>query len=165
VSLHRLTDITLGVPSVEQTAAYYAEFGLHPLGSSAGGEHRFGTVDGGQQLRIVYSPVRRLLSLGVAADDRDDLGRIAAALARLDVPSRVDLERLATVEPATGLDVVVSVVPRLRQGSEPTPYNAPGDITRPNPAWTRSSTTSCGNQGSSGRRRTPITGGRPCRRR
>jgi catechol-2,3-dioxygenase len=133
VSLHRLTDITLGVPSVEQTAAYYTEFGLQPLSSSSAVDERsFGTVDGGQQLRIVYSPVRRLLSLGVATDDRDDLGRIAAALAGLDIPSQVDTERLATVEPATGLDVTVSIVPRLQQGTEPTPYNAPGDITRPN---------------------------------
>ena len=30
MALHRLTQIVMGVPDVEQTAGYYAEFGLTP---------------------------------------------------------------------------------------------------------------------------------------
>ena len=30
MALHRLTHIVMGVPNVEETAAYYAEFGLIP---------------------------------------------------------------------------------------------------------------------------------------
>ena len=30
MSLHSLLSVTIGVPNVEETAAYYAEFGLTP---------------------------------------------------------------------------------------------------------------------------------------
>jgi hypothetical protein len=56
--LHRLTSITVGVPNVAPTAAYYAEFGLIP---SAGGG--FGTADGGEQ----PAGVRAALSCARAA--------------------------------------------------------------------------------------------------
>src|SRR5258708_1074253 len=34
MALHRLTTITIGVPNVAETAAYYTEFGLTPLGDA-----------------------------------------------------------------------------------------------------------------------------------
>ena len=80
MALHRLTSITIGVPDVVGTAAYYEEFGLTPTG-----EGRYATVDGGEQLRLVPSPRRCLIELGIGVDDPDDLGRIAASLARLGV--------------------------------------------------------------------------------
>src|SRR5262252_3225033 len=46
VALHRLTTITIGVPDVASTAAYYEEFGLRPTADAG-----FATVDGGEQLR------------------------------------------------------------------------------------------------------------------
>jgi catechol 2,3-dioxygenase-like lactoylglutathione lyase family enzyme len=126
MGLHRLTDITIGVPNVEETTGYYTEFGLTP---TPGG---FRTVDGGEQLRVRYSTQRRLLSLGVGVDDTDDLDRIAASLARLDVTAVRDGDRLLAVDPATRLDVVVSVAPRIQQAPTPAPpYNAPGDVERP----------------------------------
>ena len=110
MSLHRLTDITLGVPNVAETVQYYTDFGLLPEESTDPGEHWFGTVDGGpRQLRVVQAPVRRLLALGIGAEDLDDLGRIGAALQRFGVASRVEGEQLKTNEPVTGLDVTVSV--------------------------------------------------------
>ena len=30
MALHRLTSVTIGVPNVDETAAYYTEFGLTP---------------------------------------------------------------------------------------------------------------------------------------
>ena len=45
MSLHRLTRVVMGVPNVTETAAYYEEFGLDPLGDNS-----FGTRDGGEQL-------------------------------------------------------------------------------------------------------------------
>jgi catechol 2,3-dioxygenase-like lactoylglutathione lyase family enzyme len=114
VSLHRLTDITLGVPNVAETLEYYTTYGLIPQESSTPGEHWFGTVDGGpRQLRIVERPVRRLLSVGIGVDDRDDLGRIAASLERFGVTSDVDGDRLRTTEPVTRLTVTVSVAPHI----------------------------------------------------
>lgn len=48
MALHRLTDITLGVPNVEETVEYYTAFGLIPEPSDNENEHWFGTVDGGR---------------------------------------------------------------------------------------------------------------------
>ncbi len=32
MGLHRLTSVTMGVPNVDETSAYYTEFGLRPDG-------------------------------------------------------------------------------------------------------------------------------------
>jgi catechol 2,3-dioxygenase-like lactoylglutathione lyase family enzyme len=131
MSLHRLTDITLGVPNVAETAEYYTQFGLIPQPGSA--DPQFATVDGGQQMRLVKAPIRTLLSLGIGVDDQDDLGRIGASLQRLDVISRIENNQLRTKEPITGLDVTVSIIPRIK--AKPVAiaaYNSPGTIARPN---------------------------------
>jgi catechol 2,3-dioxygenase-like lactoylglutathione lyase family enzyme len=131
--LHRLTEITLGVPNVEETVEFYTQFGLAPLESASEVEHLFGTVDGGQQLRVVHSPIRRLLSLGIGAEDHDDLDRIASSLKGIEVPSHRDADHVRTAEPVTGLDVVISVAPHLGQEhTAVSPYNGPGNIERPN---------------------------------
>ena len=72
MSLHSLLSVTIGVPNVAQTAAYYADFGLTP-----GADGWFSTTDAGRQLRILPAPTRRLLALRVGADDADDLARAA----------------------------------------------------------------------------------------
>ena len=79
MALHRLTSITIGVPNVAPTAAYYEEFGLTPTGAG-----RFATRDGGEQLVLVPAARRQLLELGVGVDDADDLARIAHALGKLE---------------------------------------------------------------------------------
>lgn len=143
MSLHRLTEIVIGVPNVAETADYYTQFGLTPAdvtstygeqapAPGADAEHRFATVDGGRQLRVRHSRQRRLLSLGVGVDDPDDLDRIATSLAGIDIEARRDGDHLAAVDPATGLQVAVSVASRIQQAATPTPpYNAPGDMERP----------------------------------
>jgi catechol 2,3-dioxygenase-like lactoylglutathione lyase family enzyme len=132
MSLLRLTTLTLGVPNVAETAQYYTEFGLTPIEGVPGEqERRFATVDGGEQLTLVRTPVRRLVSIGIGAEDHDDLARIASNLRRLDVAAAVDGDALQTAEPVTGIDVTVSVVPRLRQQFVPEKYNYPGEIQRP----------------------------------
>ncbi|KOG61377.1 MULTISPECIES: VOC family protein [Streptomyces] len=130
MSLHRLTDITLGVPNVAETLEYYTTYGLIPQEPDTPGEHWFGTVDGGpRQLRIVQAPVRRLISLGIGADDRDDLGRISASLSRFGVHSDVDGDRLTTTEPVTGLSVTVSVAPQIP--AKPAPRAHPANHRAP----------------------------------
>src|SRR5436190_13135572 len=75
--MHRLTSVTIGVPNVAETAAYYTEFGLTPQHDGW-----FGTRDGGRQLRIVHSPMRRLVEVHVGADDTDDSpGSLAGCIA------------------------------------------------------------------------------------
>src|SRR5262249_59370469 len=83
VALHGLVSITVGVPQVAPVAAYYEEFGLTPSAGDA-----LATVDGGEQLRLLSAPRRRLLELCIGADDADDVGRVVAALARLGVESK-----------------------------------------------------------------------------
>jgi catechol 2,3-dioxygenase-like lactoylglutathione lyase family enzyme len=127
MSLHGLLSVTIGVPNVEQTAAYYAEFGLT---AQAGGW--FSTVDAGQQLRIVRAPTRRLLELRVGADDPDDLARAAASLARLGLPAELRGASVAATEPVTGVRVALDVAPRTRQHpAPPSLYNGPGRFDRP----------------------------------
>ena len=48
LSLHGLLSVTIGVPNVAETSAYYEEFGLAPSGDGW-----FSTRDAGRQLRIV----------------------------------------------------------------------------------------------------------------
>jgi len=138
VPLHRLTSVTLGVPNVEQTAAYYDEFGLTPAPTETvsiydqqqpapGGARRFSTTDGGEQLRLEHTRQRRLVELGVGCHDRDDLDRVAASLGRLELPVVRDDLSLRVVDPGTAVTVVLSIAPEIIQ--EPvaaTATNAPG---------------------------------------
>ena len=146
MALHRLTTITLGVPNVEETASYYTEFGLTPdpaeltsiysqptpaPGEPDGRPHRLHTVDGGEQLRITHSPRRRLLELGVGADDPDDLDRIAAAVARLGLDAFRDEDSVSAVDPGSAVRVTVAVASRIAQPVVPAPvYNGPGRVDR-----------------------------------
>jgi catechol 2,3-dioxygenase-like lactoylglutathione lyase family enzyme len=83
MSLHRLTSITIGVPDVEATAAYYRDFGLADLGAN-----RFATTDGGEQLRVAHAPQRRLLQLGLGVRNPEDLDRIGSAISVPRQPCR-----------------------------------------------------------------------------
>jgi len=126
MSLHGLLSVTIGVPNVEETAAYYTDFGLAP---AAGGWFR--TVDGGPQLRIVRARTRRLVELHVAADDTDDLDRAATNLAVMGVGGQLCGASLATIEPVTGTRVYLDVAPRLYQDPPTaTVYNGPGRLDR-----------------------------------
>jgi catechol 2,3-dioxygenase-like lactoylglutathione lyase family enzyme len=126
MSLHGLLSVTIGVPNVEETAAYYAEFGLAPEADGW-----FSTLDAGRQLRLVPAPTRRLIDLRVGTDDTDDLARAAASLARLGVPADLRQTSLEATEPVTGVRVGLDVAPRTRQDPVPaTVYNGPGRLDR-----------------------------------
>ncbi|HEY0573760.1 MAG TPA: VOC family protein [Pseudonocardia sp.] len=132
MGLHRLTSITVGVPNVAATAAYYAEFGLTPAGQPGTGAARFATRDGGEQLEIVPSPRRRLLRVGVGVHDADDLGRIQARLARLDLTGELDGDQLRVSDPSSELEVTVSIAAPVAQDQvSPDPTNGPGRADRP----------------------------------
>lgn len=126
MSLHRLTTVTIGVPNVAETIAYYTEFGLTHLGDGC-----FSTEDGGEQLRIVYAPSRRLVELGIGVDDSDDLARIAVQLDKLGVQREFDTDTLRAREPVSGFVARVEVAGRIAQDRiEATPYNGPGRTDR-----------------------------------
>jgi catechol 2,3-dioxygenase-like lactoylglutathione lyase family enzyme len=127
VALHRLASITIGVPNVDETCQYYAEFGLIRDGPC------FSTSDGGQQLRIVESPTRRLIELCIGADDPDDLDRIADRLAKLGIASQRDPASVSAVEVASGARAVIKVFPRIpADQASIEPDNEPGRARREN---------------------------------
>lgn len=117
----------MAVPTVDDTAAFLREFGLH---DDDGG---LATRDGGRQVELVHGPTRRLLRLGVGAHDGDDIARLAARVRAWSDDAVVD-ERagddpvLMVREPATGLLVEVTVAPPLADGVAPPPVNAPGGV-------------------------------------
>jgi catechol 2,3-dioxygenase-like lactoylglutathione lyase family enzyme len=126
MALHRLTSITMGVPNVNETAAYYEEFGL-TRGSGSSDEIWFTTRDGGRQLRIVYAATRRLVDLHVGADDLDDLARAAGNLNRLGIDVRNGPGSISAVEEATGTRAYLEVAERFHQAPQTaTGYNGPG---------------------------------------
>jgi catechol 2,3-dioxygenase-like lactoylglutathione lyase family enzyme len=134
VGLHGLTSITLGVPDVEAVSRYYEEFGLAPAGRSPDGkQRRFATLEGGEQLAITDAARRRLLEIGVAADDPDDLDRIESNLARLGSEFRRSGEELVVHDPHSALRVSVRIAPRIVQSpAKPEPMNGPGRPDRAN---------------------------------
>ncbi|MFI5856270.1 VOC family protein [Streptomyces parvulus] len=122
MALHRLTSITMGVPDVAGTAAYYTDFGLTP-----DGEGWFTTLDGGRQLRIVRAPTRRLVEVRVGADTPDDLSAAASRLERLGIRSTADAGTLTAYDRATAVRAVLEVAPRTAQSPvRATAYNGPG---------------------------------------
>jgi len=127
MALHRLTSITIGVPQVAPVAAYYEEFGLTVTASGG-----LATTDGGEQLRLVAAPRRRLLELGIGADDADDLARVATSLARLDVSVDRTPDAVVAVDPGTDVRVVVGIAPRLGQAGTVVATNGPGHTGRAN---------------------------------
>jgi catechol 2,3-dioxygenase-like lactoylglutathione lyase family enzyme len=128
MALHRLASVTIGVPNVEEVSGYYAEFGLSRDGAV------FSTSDGGEQLRIVKSPTRRLIELRIAADDPDDVDRVTSQLGRLGISSQRDPAgaSVSAVEAHSGARAVVTVLPRISQRPAVGPYNSPGHAEREN---------------------------------
>jgi catechol 2,3-dioxygenase-like lactoylglutathione lyase family enzyme len=126
MGLHRLTHVTLATPDAAAATDFYTQFGLTP--TVAG---RFATVDGGEQLRLEEDAHRRVLELGLGVESSDDLDALAASLRTIDAPADRDGDTLRSHDPVTGLDVVVTVAPRIECAPSPTgAVNAPGATTR-----------------------------------
>jgi catechol 2,3-dioxygenase-like lactoylglutathione lyase family enzyme len=129
-----MNSITIGVPNVAETLAYYAEFGLSASGARPSvSDGVLSTTDGGEQLRIAHAPQRRLLALSVGVDDRDDLDRIVRQLRRLELDVTDEGTSIVTAEPIAGIRATVAIAPRIEQTASVTPpYNSPGTVARPN---------------------------------
>ena len=127
MALHRLGSVTIGVPDVAATAAYYDDFGL--TRTDGGG---FATAEGGEQLKLVHTPRRQVVELTIGATDQDDINRIARQVEALGLAATVTDGRVETIEPIAGFRAVVEVMPTLEQQPVPaTPYNGPGRVDRP----------------------------------
>ena len=133
MSLHRLDQLTIGVPNLDEVTRFYTDFGLtlaEPVNPDA--PRRFSTADGGEQLILVHRPVRQLVEIVIAADNHDDLGRIHSTLSRREHRSKIHGDELATIEPATGISVKVRLSAPPKQKAVVCEQNYPGDIRRPN---------------------------------
>lgn len=127
MTLHRLASITIGVPNVAETSAYYREFGLLGDGTT------LSTSSGGDQLRIVESSTRRLVEMCVGVDDPDDLDRIEERLTKRGTPFERDGSSLGATEPCTGVRVRVGVDARtVEPASAADGFNGPGRVVRAN---------------------------------
>lgn len=126
MALHGLASVTVGVPDVGSTTAYYSDFGLTPHDDGW-----LSSTDGGRQLRLVSRPRRELVELVVRAGNADDLGRIAASLSRLGLPHELDGDQLTAVEPVLGARVMVRVAPPVVESAAArAAYNGPGRLER-----------------------------------
>jgi len=134
MALHGLASITLGVPDVDEVAKYYEEFGLAASQARDDVPARvFATTDGGDQLRIVFAPHRRLLEISIGADDPDDLDRVQGRLNRLGVPVRREPGSLHVTDPNSALQVTLIIAPRITQAAaRQEPTNGPGRPDRAN---------------------------------
>ena len=121
MALHRLTSITLGVPDVASSTAFFRDFGLT-------GDSVLSTRDGGEQLELVPSANRSLQRLGVGTDDLDDLGRIADRAERSALGSVVEStgDRLVVAEPVTGLLVEITEADPYAVAPTTHTFNRPG---------------------------------------
>ena len=127
MSLHGLTSITLGVPDVGAVASYYEDFGLRRVGDRPGRGLVFATADGGEQLALRSAERRRLLEIGIGADEPDDVGRVEASLRRLGVEFERDAAGLRVRDPNSALQVSVQVSPRITEAAaKQEPTNGPG---------------------------------------
>jgi len=128
MALHGLTTLTLGVPDVEAVGAYYEDFGLSALGGG-----RYGTVNGGEQLRLVPSERRRAVALGIGYDDADDLDRVAHDLTALGFEAAREEGAVESYDAGTGVRVRVEIAERTVERPElAVTYNGPGDVRRRN---------------------------------
>lgn len=127
MGVHRLTTITLGVPDVAASTAFFEGFGLDAVRPGV-----LATRDGGEQVELVHTPRRALHRLGVGADDADDLRRIAGRVASSGLGSVIESsdERLVVAEPVTGLLVEVTVAAPYPSAAAPRSANAPGHVER-----------------------------------
>ncbi|MEO8829783.1 hypothetical protein [Lapillicoccus sp.] len=98
------------LPSTDQVSSAYA--GEQLIDAP---EYRFSNPDGGEQLRIVHSPRRRLLQLGVGAEDPDDLDRITGSLERLVLTVERDDTSLSVEDPGSEVRVVDEIAPAYEQ--------------------------------------------------
>jgi len=126
MALHRMNSVTIGVPNVDETRAFYRDFNLAETSQGV-----FSTADGGDQLRLVPAKTRRVVELSVGADDADDIARVASQLAKLDVEHEQSGTRVSAVDVGTGVRVSVAIAPRLAQAkTTATQYNGPGRVDR-----------------------------------
>src|SRR5215831_7145432 len=105
MGLQGLAEITVGVPNIDETKAFYSEFGLTE--SSPG---VFATADGGDQLRVVPTRYRQLVEFVMSVSDPDEIARVESNAAHLglEVISNED-GSISLREPVVGISVRVAV--------------------------------------------------------
>jgi catechol 2,3-dioxygenase-like lactoylglutathione lyase family enzyme len=121
-----MNSVTIGVPNVEETAAFYRDFNLTETTPGV-----FASADGGEQLRLVRSPVRRVVEVSIGAEDPDDLDRIASQLASAGVAAERSETSVTAIDQGTGVRARVEIASKLVQEPEPASvYNGPGRTDR-----------------------------------
>src|SRR5258708_6143776 len=82
-------------------------------------------------MRLVSTPIRRLVELSIGADDPDDVDRVASNVNALRIDVKRTEDGMTAVDPGTDVRVRVEIAPRLRQEAiAQTPYNGVGRTDR-----------------------------------
>lgn len=130
MAIHRLNDVTIGVPDPATTGVFYREFGLTETAPDT-----FASTDGGDQLHLVTAPKRKVIDVGLGCADPDDLDRLAANVNALDlgpgIEAHVAGDRLQVHDPGTDVTFTVTVAePLVLTPRTQALYNAPGAYER-----------------------------------
>jgi catechol-2,3-dioxygenase len=126
MALHRMNSVTIGVPNVDETRAFYRDFNLTETAPGV-----FASADGGEQLRVVPAATRRVVEVSIGAQDADDVARVSSQLGRLDIPHEAQDGVVIATDAGTGVRVRVAVAPKLTQVPvAATAYNGPGRTDR-----------------------------------
>ena len=96
MTLHRMNSVTIGVPNVAETAAFYRDFNLTESTPGV-----FASADGGDQLRLVHAPLRRLVEVSIGAENQDDIDRVASQLSALNVEAQGSQGSVSATDPVT----------------------------------------------------------------
>ena len=101
MALHRLQEMSIGVPDTAQLDAFYREIGF------IGGNGCWGSADRLGQISLAEAPYRQLRSLRIACEDEADLAAAAARLEALGVASHIAAGRLTVVDPINKWSYIV----------------------------------------------------------
>lgn len=126
MALHRLVDAVIDVPDPDPVASFYDEFGLKRASAATL------VATEGSQIRLRRGAHRRVDSLTVATDDRDDVARVAAAARQCGLMADEQATQVAVTDPSTSIRVTVAVSPRTVDVPAPRQAtNGPGRVERP----------------------------------
>jgi catechol 2,3-dioxygenase-like lactoylglutathione lyase family enzyme len=134
MALHRLASVTLSVPDIDSSVAFFEAFGLTSSTTTSHAGYQLATRDAGDQVFLVRAPWRGIRQIGVAVDDVEDLARVGHRIAAAGYQVDADGASIATTEPVTGIVVTFEVAPRVTPAIavQHDPVNVPGDARRLN---------------------------------
>ena len=125
MALHRLAQMTVGVPDPSVLDAFYQEIGF------TGGDGSWGGADRPGQIQIGEAPYRQLRALHIACEDEADLAAAAERLDQLGVPHQRVNGSLKVKDPVNEWEYIIEPAPVADISPQPKRVmNYPGERNR-----------------------------------